>query len=227
MQWPPALRAIVVAGIVLVLVLPFLLFKDQLLEIFAAREQVVAEVRAAGAWGPLVIMALTIGQTIVAPIPGQAVHFVSAYIFGFWPGMLYSWIGQVLGAALAMLLARYAGRPLVERLVSPQLLARVDRAVAGRGVSFFFLFFLIPGLPDDVLCFVAGLTPLPLRVLIVLSAVARIPGLIGAAWLGAYAAALPWPVWLVFALLSILALYFMWRYGARAQELLLNWLGRR
>jgi uncharacterized membrane protein YdjX (TVP38/TMEM64 family) len=36
--------------------------------------------------------------------------------------------------------------------------------------------FLVPGLPDDALCFVCGLSPIPLRTLVVLSFVGRIPG---------------------------------------------------
>ena len=45
-----------------------------------------------------------------------------------------------------------------------------------RGLGFSFCSSLIPGLPDDLLCFVAGLTTLPLRVLWPMAAIARIPG---------------------------------------------------
>ena len=152
---------------------------------------------------------------------------MSGYIYGLWPGMLYSWIGLVLGTAIAMALARYAGRPLVERIIGRRLLDSVDRIAAGRGLSFFFLFFLIPGLPDDVLCFVAGLATLPLRALLFISAFARIPGLIGSAWLGAYANSLPLWSWVVLGAAGLVALYLTWKYGEQAQDRLLQWINTR
>ncbi len=157
--WPLWLRLMVVVLAGAALAAPFLVWGDELARVFANREQIVEEIRRAGAWGPLVVIGLSVAQTIVAPVPGQAVNFVAGYLYGPWAGIAYSWIGLVLGTAFTMALARFAGRPAVERLVSPALLARMDRAAAQKGLGFFFLVFLSPGLPDDVLAFVAGLTP--------------------------------------------------------------------
>ncbi len=51
-----------------------------------------------------------------------------------------------------------------------------------------FLIFLFPFLPDDVACFLAGLTLLPLPELIVLAAIGRLPGILVANLVGANAA---------------------------------------
>jgi uncharacterized membrane protein YdjX (TVP38/TMEM64 family) len=219
--WPLGLRVLVVIVIAAALVAPLVLFRDQITAAFANREQVVAEVRSAGAWGPLVLMLLAIAQTIVAPIPGQIVGFAAGYLYGLGPGLLYTWIGQVLGTAIAMGLARYAGRPLVARLVGQSTLDKFDRLARGRGIGFFMLVFLIPGLPDDVMCFVAGLTPLPLRVLVVLSAVLRLPGMIASVWLGAYAESLPLTVWVAGGIAGLVLLWVMWRHGGALQERIL------
>ena len=125
--------------------------------------------RDAGPWAPLAFIGLYIAQAIAAPIPGQALNFAAGYLFGFIPGVLYSWGGLMLGTTLA--LSWPLRRPaLLQRLVNPAALEKMDRLAAGRGLGFFFLVFLIPGLPDDIACFVAGLTPLPLLLLIVTSA---------------------------------------------------------
>lgn len=224
-RWPPWLRLLALLALAGALSAPLVIWRDAIAHIFSEREQVVAEIRGAGPWGPLVLIGLSVAQTIVAPIPGQVVNFVAGYLFGLGPGLLYSWLGLVAGTSLAMLLARYAGRPLVERIVDPKLLTRVDALARGRGLRFFFLFFLIPGLPDDILCFVAGLTPLPLRVLILFSATARLPGLLGAVWLGAYAENLPWPWWVVLGGLGVIALWVIWRYGERMERALLRLTG--
>lgn len=223
--WPLWLRIAVILGVAVALAVPFLLWRDELLRVFADREQVAAEIRAAGAWGPVVIVGLSIVQTIVAPIPGQVSNFVSGYIYGPWLGLLYSWVGLIAGAAIAMLLARYAGRPLVRHLVSATLLDRVDTLAAGKGIGFFFLFFLIPGLPDDLLCFVVGLTTLPLRIMLPMAAIARLPGLIAAVWLGASAESIPPVVWIILSVLGLVILLLFWRYGEQLQNFLMHRLG--
>jgi uncharacterized membrane protein YdjX (TVP38/TMEM64 family) len=194
--------------------------------LFTDRTRVLDAVRGAGAWGPLVLIGLTVAQVIAAPIPGQAVNFVAGYLFGFWRGGLYSWLGTLVGSILAIALARVAGRPLVVRLAAKRLatLERLDRFAAGRGLGFFFLVFLIPFLPDDVACFLAGLTPLPLPALIAVAAVGRIPGVITAVWAGAYADRLSWPGWVVAGVLVAVALVLTWRYGERVQEALMRWI---
>lgn len=224
--WPLWLRLIVVVLAGAALAAPFLLWGEQLARVFANREQVAREIRGAGAWGPLVVIGLAVAQTIVAPVPGQVVNFVAGYLYGPWAGIAYSWIGLVLGTAFAMALARFAGRPAVERLVSPALLARVDRAAADKGLGFFFLVFLIPGLPDDVLAFAVGLTTLPLRLLLPIAALARIPGLAGSVLLGANAEHIPPMGWAAIAVLAALALLLAWRYGAAVQDALLRRIGR-
>lgn len=223
--WPLWLRITVVLGVTLALAVPFFLWRDELFQVFADRERVAAEIRAAGAWGPAVIVGLSIAQAVIAPIPGQVGNFVSGYIYGPWLGFLYSWIGLIAGAAIAMLLARYAGRPVVKRLVSASLLDRVDTLAAGKGFGFFFLFFLIPGLPDDLLCFVVGLTTLPLRIMVPMAAIARLPGLIAAVWLGASAEAIPPVVWIVLSILGLVIVILFWRYGEQLQDFLINRLG--
>jgi uncharacterized membrane protein YdjX (TVP38/TMEM64 family) len=225
--WPLWLRVLIAIGVVIALAAPLLIWRDEISQAFSNREQVAAEIRNAGAWGPAVIVALAIGQTVVAPIPGQMINFVAGYVYGPAAGLLYSWIGLVAGAAIAMLLARYAGRPIVRRLVSPTLLHRVDTLAAGKGLPFFILFFLIPGLPDDLLCFVVGLTALPIRVMLPIAAVARVPGLLGAVWLGASAERIPAPIWLMLSIAGLVMVVLFWRYGDRVQDFLLRRLGGR
>jgi uncharacterized membrane protein YdjX (TVP38/TMEM64 family) len=224
--WPVGLRIAVLLLVIIALVAPLLLWKAQIAAIFAERELVIAAVRDAGAWGPLVLIGLYIAQVIIAPIPGQAVNFVAGYVYGFWLGLLYSWLGAVIGSAAAMGLARLAGRPLIMRFVSPDLLDRLDRLAAGRGLGFFFLIFLIPGLPDDATCFLVGLTPLPLSALIVAAAIGRTPGIAAAVWAGASAERIGWQAWLILGGLVIAAAFIMWRYGTHIQEGLLRLVSR-
>jgi uncharacterized membrane protein YdjX (TVP38/TMEM64 family) len=222
--WPCVVAAILALT---VLTVPIIIWHEQITAFFAQRAQLVTAVQNAGTWGPLVIAALTVAQIIAAPIPGQVVNFAAGYLYGLWPGVLLSWSATVLGSTLAMALARWGGRPLVTRLVRPKLLARLDRQVAGRGLGFFFLVFLIPGLPDDVTCFLAGLTSLPLPALIVAAAIGRFPGIVASVWAGAYTGHLSWQGWLILGGATLSAGIIAWRYTTRIQDAILRRLTRR
>jgi uncharacterized membrane protein YdjX (TVP38/TMEM64 family) len=128
-----------------------------------------------GPWTPVAFVALQAGQVLLAPIPGQVVAFVGGYLFGAVPGTVYSLLGVTLGSAAAFSLARRYGRPWVGRIVGPGTLDRLDTAVGSDGRVVVFLLFLVPGMPDDAICFVAGLTDIPIRVLVAIAVVGRAP----------------------------------------------------
>jgi uncharacterized membrane protein YdjX (TVP38/TMEM64 family) len=60
-------------------------------------------------------------------------------------------------------------------MVAEDALATFDGFVERRGLLSLFVLFLLPGLPDDAICFVGGLTPIPLRKLAVVAVVGRAP----------------------------------------------------
>ncbi|MGQ9766387.1 MAG: TVP38/TMEM64 family protein [Anaerolineae bacterium] len=206
--------------LVAVLIAPLLIWREELQGVFATRDQVIAEVRAAGMWGPLALIGLIVVQTVAAPIPGAVINLVAGYLYGLGLGLLYSWLGLAVGTGLAMALGRYAGRPAVAWLVAPPTLARLDRLARRGGLRFFLLAFLIPGLPDDLFCILAGLTQLPLRLLWLLSVTARLPGLFVAVWLGTYAETASWQAWAISAGLAVIVLLVAWRFGPRLQEMI-------
>ncbi|MGM0372478.1 MAG: TVP38/TMEM64 family protein [Halobacteriota archaeon] len=129
-----------------------------------------------GVLAPLAFILIQATQVVVAPIPGQVLALAGGYAFGPVLGTVYSLIGATIGSAIAFGLSRRFGRPAVERLVHPLTLEMVDGFLEDHGRLAVFLVFLVPGLPDDALCFVCGLTPLPLSHLVVLSTLGRIPG---------------------------------------------------
>jgi uncharacterized membrane protein YdjX (TVP38/TMEM64 family) len=128
-----------------------------------------------GIWAPVVFVLVQTLQVLVAPIPGQVIGLASGYVFGVTHGTVYSMTGTLLGTTLAFAVARRFGRPYVERFVADDSLGLFDDVVADDGRLAVFVSFVLPGLPDDVLCFVAGLTKIPLWQLAVLAFVGRFP----------------------------------------------------
>lgn len=133
-------------------------------------------VEAAGPFAPVAFVLLQAVQVIVAPIPGQVLGFVSGYLFGTVLGTVYSLLGAALGSYVVFRLSRRYGRRHVERAIDPSLVERFDALVQRRGLTALFAVFLVPGLPDDVVCFVAGLTDLRIRDMLAVSVAGRLPG---------------------------------------------------
>jgi uncharacterized membrane protein YdjX (TVP38/TMEM64 family) len=121
-------------------------------------------------------MLLQILQVLVAPIPGQLLGLLGGSMFGFWHGLLLSMIGLVIGSAIAMGSSRILGEAVVRRFVPAALLSRFDHLSNTNGLWSFFLIFLLPVFPDDAVCFMAGLTRLPLHRLLLVCVLGRLPG---------------------------------------------------
>ncbi len=223
-------RTLFLVGIALLLGGALWAWGGRLFLFFSDAERVRDWVAGFGSWGPLVSVALNVVQVLLAPLPGQFVGLLNGYLYGLWPGTLYSMVGLLLGTALAMGLARRFGRPLVERLVNPEQLARWDRLAGRRGPLFFFLVFLFPFVPDDVACFLVGLSPLPLLSMLVLAALGRLPGVFVSCWLGARATELPRWAWLPLGGGAVALAWLFWRCRAwlesRAASLIRRLSGR-
>jgi len=132
-------------------------------------------IRGYGILAPVVLIGLQAAQVVLAPIPGQVLAVVAGYLFGAWWGTLYNMIGVIIGSTVAFWLSRRYGRSYVENIVHEQTLARFDSISESYARPALFVLFLVPGLPDDVLCFVGGLSDVPLWQLVVIALVGRAP----------------------------------------------------
>lgn len=146
--------------------------------------RIKALVERAGVWGPLTFIAVQVLQIIIAPIPGQVIPVIAGALFGPWWGVLYSIVGAFLGFTAVFLLARKLGRPFVERFFKKEDLKKFDYLTKKGGPLAFFLIFLLPGFPDDIICYLAGLSTIPLRTLIFVSIAGRLPGYVLASFFG-------------------------------------------
>ncbi len=128
-----------------------------------------------GVLAPLVFVLLQFLQVIFAPIPGQVVALAAGYLFGPLAGTVYSLVGVLAGSAVAFVLAKRYGRGFVDSLLHEEVMNRFDGFVDEVGFPGLVAFVLVPGLPDDAVCFLAGLTTWRLRSFMVAIAIGRLP----------------------------------------------------
>lgn len=164
-------------GLTVVLVGAYLLVRVYAPFLFDA-EAMRAWVDKFGASAPLVFVVAQVAQVIVAPIPGQVTALVGGYLFGPVAGTAYSMVGVTIGSAIAFLIAERYGRPVVERMIDESLIDRFDGFVETLGIPGLFFFVVIPGLPDDVICFLAGLAHFRLLMFVGVMFAGRLPAYI-------------------------------------------------
>lgn len=135
--------------------------------------------------GVLVFMLLQALQVIVAAIPGEFVQLAGGYIYGAWLGTLYSLAGIVTGSVIVFFVARFLGYPLVRTFVSQKNLDKFNFMMnSSKSDVAMFLLFLIPGIPKDILTYIAGLTPVkPLKFFAIIT-IGRLPALFGSSVIG-------------------------------------------
>lgn len=135
--------------------------------------------------GILVFIFIQILQVVIAAIPGEVVQIAAGYIYGVWLGTLYLVVGVIVGTVVVFYASRLLGYPLVKAFVRQDKLTRLNSLVESqKGDLAIFILFLLPGLPKDILSYMAGLTPVkPLR-FFTIATVARFPALFVSAYIG-------------------------------------------
>ena len=133
----------------------------------------------------LLIIAIQAIQVIICILPGQPIQFASSYMFGILPGFLLSIVGAVIGTAVSFYLSKILGRDMINILFDKDKVDDYHRKLnSGRGLSLVMLIYLIPGVPKDLVSYVAGISDMKFRPFILVSTVARSPGMIGSLLLG-------------------------------------------
>jgi uncharacterized membrane protein YdjX (TVP38/TMEM64 family) len=172
-----AATVLCIAGVPSLLFLdPILSFITDIYDVVADKDKTEAFLMGLDWWAPLAYMAIQTLQVVIAPVPGEVTGFIGGYLFGTVGGFVYSTIALTFGSWINFLIGRYLGKRWIRRLFSPSTLSRMDFLLKHQGAIVVFILFLLPGFPKDGLCFFLGLSALPIKVLVIISGVGRIPG---------------------------------------------------
>ena len=126
-------------------------------------------------------------QVIVCILPGQPIQFASSYMFGIMPALMLSLIGAILGTTITFFLAKALGRDMVSIIFDKDKVDEYHRKLnSGKGLALAGLIYLIPGVPKDLVSYVAGISDMKFKPFIIVSSIARIPGMIGSLLLGSF-----------------------------------------
>lgn len=195
----------------------FIIYRKELVAFFSNGEVLEDTLNKLGPFAWLGFLFVNIIQVILAPIPGHAVGVAGGFLFGFWGGFILNLIGIVVGSALAFLLARWLGKPIVDLCVGDKAADFSKKIASSKGVKGLILVYLLPFLPDDALSFVAGLMPIKFRTFITIVSLCRSPGILVASLTGSGLINLSLFAWVVIGALALILLAIYWIKGEQIE----------
>lgn len=117
-----------------------------------------------GFFAPAVLFTVQLFQVVIPLLPGFLGCIVGAVLFGPVGGFWINYLGISAGSIIAFFIARRFGSHVVQGLIGEANYHKyLDWTQKKSFLSIFALAILLPLAPDDILCFLAGLTPMSSR----------------------------------------------------------------
>ena len=140
------------------LILIYILQKTGFFAMVSTPSELQSYIEKSGAWMPILYIVLQYLQVIILPIPSVVSTVAGVALFGPLKTAIYSLLGIVLGSITAFFIGRKLGNKAVSWIIGEETLVKWQKKLKGKDSLFLTVMFLLPVFPDDVLCFVAGLS---------------------------------------------------------------------
>ncbi|WP_286178862.1 VTT domain-containing protein [Bacillus sp. B4EP4a] len=96
-------------------------------------------------------------QPIVLPLPEALTVPAGSAVFGSFTATYLSFFGTIFGIAVMFLIATIGGQKLALRLVKEKHLQSYQKYMKKNETAILFLLFIIPILPDEIICLGSGI----------------------------------------------------------------------
>lgn len=175
--------------LVIVIGIPLLVYfkNPEIIDHFSSLESVNSMLEQYKTGSIFVYIGIQIFQIVVSIIPGQIIQFAAGYAFNFWLAYLFSIIGIGLGTAVTFYIAKILGTGFIHLVFGEERISKyLKRINSKKGIVILFLLFLIPGVPKDMLSYVAGVSEIKFFPYLIINLVARTPALMGTILIGTF-----------------------------------------
>lgn len=164
-------------------------------------------------------------QVVILPVPGSATVAAGVALFGPLKCSIYSFIGITLGSVVAFAIGRWIGEKAVRWIVGKDTLEKWLNKVKGKDYLILSIMFLLPMFPDDVLCFVAGLSSMTWPYFLIMITITRVSSILGTAYsIGLIPFTTWWGIliWIAIGILVILAFWAVCKYSDKIDYFIKN-----
>ena len=160
-----------------VLAVLLLMMTSGFFEVVNSPEKFKEYLENAGAWMPVAYIILQFLQVIILPIPSFVSVAAGVALFGGERTLLYSYIAIVPASIVAFFIGRKLGTKAVVWMIGKDVFERWQKKLKGKDNLVLSTMFLLPLFPDDVLCFIAGLSSMSNKYYIVMILICRLVNL--------------------------------------------------
>lgn len=160
-------------------------------------------------------------QVVVLPVPGSVAVAVGVLLFGPLKCTLYSFIGIFIGSIVAFAIGKCIGYKTVCWIVGKEDLDKWLERIKGKDYLLLSIMFLLPMFPDDVLCFVAGLSSMTWPYFIIVIAITRIISCFTTAYSFELIPFNTWwgiLIWICIVALVVLIFYLVYKYSDKIDK---------
>ena len=164
-------------------------------------------------------------QVVVLPIPAVLTVAAGVLLFGALRSAIYSCVGIIAGSIVAFFVGKIFGYRVVNWLVGKKSLDKWLKKIKGKDKLVLTFMFLFPFFPDDVLCFVAGVTTMSPLFFIIMIIVTRIASVFASCY-SLNGSIIPFNTWWglllwgLFLSLTILLSVLIYKKGDKIEKML-------
>lgn len=135
--------------------------------------------------GFILLTAMQVLQIVICILPGQPIQFASSYLYGVSGGYFIAIIGSIIGSIITYKIADYLGNDAIHIIFGKtRVNSYMKKLNSPKAFLVVFLIYLIPGIPKDLMSYVAGISDMKFRSFIIVSTAGRTPGLLGSLLVG-------------------------------------------
>ena len=126
----------------------------------------------------LIYLGIQVIQIVISVIPGQFMNMAAGWLFSFPVALILSVTGAIIGTFLTYHMAKLLGRKAIKTIMNPEKYNQfMKRLNSKRAHVTVFILYLVPGLPKDILGYLAGVSEVKFIPFLVISIIGRIPAL--------------------------------------------------
>ena len=162
-------------------------------------------------------------QVVVLPIPAFITVGAGVLLFGPLKGAIFSCVGIILGSIVAFYIGRIFGFKVAKWLVGESELNKGLKMIKGKDKIILTFMFLFPFFPDDILCFVAGITTMSSTFFLFMIVITRIISVFASSY-SINNSIIPYNtwwgllLWALFISFTIFAMIFICKKGEKIEK---------
>lgn len=132
--------------------------------------------RSFGGWSVVITLALFVVMTFTIVFPFMILSGAAGIIYGLFGGIIISWSGEVIGALVMFIFARYFFRQVVEGWITKsKYLKQVDDYSAANGFKALLIARLLPLAPSGIITAVAAISRMSFRDFFLATIIGKLP----------------------------------------------------